>query len=70
MVSHPPIFCDDCASLALAKLDSAPLCASCLYKALKRNAGLGIIEKIEPLEFENITMSCSIEDKRAEHKSD
>lgn len=30
------VFCDNCAALAVAELDRAPLCMSCLLEELKR----------------------------------
>ena len=32
--NKPPIFCDNCSSLALATVDDAPLCAECMMAAL------------------------------------
>ena len=46
-----PIFCDNCAALALAELDSAPLCGECLVKAVKRAGKNPIASRIEPLKF-------------------
>jgi hypothetical protein len=50
---QPPIFCDECASLALAILDSAPLCAKCLEKTLEKGAP-SLRDRIEPLTFESV----------------
>ncbi len=45
-----PIFCDNCATLALAELDSAPLCGACLMRALSQSSH-SLTSKIKPLEF-------------------
>ena len=58
-ISKPPIFCDDCASLALATLDDAPLCAKCLQKILDRNQGK-LMDRIAPLIMETETWCCEI----------
>ena len=51
--SHPPIFCDQCATLALAMLDGAPLCAKCLMAEVEcKDAPL--VNRIEPLRFDYI----------------
>ncbi len=50
-VSRPPIFCDDCATLALATLDDAPLCADCL-QALLDKGDVRLVERIAPLHFD------------------
>ncbi len=44
-----PIFCDNCPTLAFARVDDAPLCEACLMAAIKQNASL----KIEPLQFKD-----------------
>lgn len=31
---RPPVFCDHCANLAVAELDSAPLCTTCLLREI------------------------------------
>lgn len=49
--SQPPIFCDDCASLALAMLDDAPLCAKCLRESLGKAVN-PCDTRIEPLELD------------------
>jgi hypothetical protein len=58
-ISRPPIFCDDCASLAMATLDDAPLCAKCLQAQLNRSDSK-LLHRIEPLHFETGTTSCEI----------
>ena len=50
-INKPPIFCDECASLALATMEDAPLCAQCL-QALLETGGFSIAQKIEPLKFQ------------------
>ncbi|MDJ0765151.1 MAG: hypothetical protein QNJ97_19380 [Myxococcota bacterium] len=44
-----PVFCDNCPTLALAELDDAPLCESCLLNALKGSEDPNILRKIAPL---------------------
>jgi hypothetical protein len=44
-----PVFCDKCPSLALGRLDRAPLCEKCLLEAVGQMDHLGIIEKVMPL---------------------
>lgn len=46
-----PIFCDNCATLAFAELDAAPLCEKCLFSALKRSQNSPSLNRIEPLRF-------------------
>lgn len=46
----PPIFCDNCSSLAVAELDGAPLCIKCLLETLKKGEYNIISEHIAPLE--------------------
>ncbi len=46
----PPIFCDNCSSLAVAELDGAPLCIRCLLETLKRGEYSIISDHIAPLE--------------------
>lgn len=58
-ISRPPVFCDDCASLALATLDDAPLCAKCLQALLSRSEET-MVERIEPLHFESGEHTCTI----------
>ena len=57
-VSYPPIFCEECASLALATLDSVPLCANCLRRALQASADPVANHNIEPLDFECQEQCC------------
>jgi hypothetical protein len=45
----PPVFCDECSSLALAELDGAPLCLACILAALEREAEPALAGRIEPL---------------------
>lgn len=49
-INRPPIFCDQCPKLALAKLDGAPLCSTCLIR--KIDGAPQLIEKIEPFLIE------------------
>ena len=51
-----PIFCDNCPTLAFAILDGAPLCETCLMKAVEHDADL----RIEPLQFKapNMYQGC------------
>ena len=58
-ISKPPIFCDDCASLALATVDDAPLCANCLQARLSRSE-IRATARIEPLQFDDSAMSCNL----------
>jgi hypothetical protein len=44
-----PIFCEHCRVLALANLESVPLCPKCLMTALKESQDPYIICKITPL---------------------
>ena len=46
-----PIFCDNCATLALAVLDGSPLCEHCLMEAVHRSKDREISLKIAPLQF-------------------
>lgn len=52
MMNLPPIFCDNCSCLALAELDDAPLCGSCLINALPKGATVEGI-RVAPLQFWN-----------------
>ncbi len=63
-ISRPPIFCDDCASLALATLDDAPLCAKCLQALLSRSDS-ATLKRIEPLQFDTPPMSCSLGERES-----
>jgi hypothetical protein len=51
-----PIFCDNCSALAMAELDTAPLCEKCLLRAVNRSTDLEIAERIEPLKFNVIPL--------------
>jgi hypothetical protein len=51
-----PIFCDNCPALAMAELDTAPLCEKCLLRAVNRSTDLEIAERIEPLKFNVIPL--------------
>jgi hypothetical protein len=44
-----PVFCEHCRVLALANLESVPLCPSCLMTALKESRDPYLIGKITPL---------------------
>jgi hypothetical protein len=44
-----PIFCEHCRVLALANLESVPLCPNCLMTALKESRDPYILGKITPL---------------------
>ncbi len=46
-----PIFCDNCATLALAELDDAPLCERCLMEAIQGSDDREIALKVTPLRF-------------------
>lgn len=48
---YPPVFCDNCSTLALAKLENAPLCEECLIKSVMSAQQDDITEKITPLFF-------------------
>ena len=50
-INELPIFCDNCATLALAELDDAPLCESCLMDAVNQSADRQIANRIAPLQF-------------------
>lgn len=47
--AHSLQFCDNCSSLALAVMDSAPLCLSCMVEELKKSDDKHLIYKIQPL---------------------
>jgi len=48
----PPVFCDLCLRLAVAELDAAPLCTSCLLGEVGRDGtSTEQIEGIVPLEL-------------------
>ncbi|MCP4677309.1 MAG: hypothetical protein GY854_17705 [Deltaproteobacteria bacterium] len=51
IIKHTPIFCDNCSSLALAELDTAPLCERCLLAAVRESRDLHLIKRIAPLPF-------------------
>ena len=44
-----PIYCDNCRTLAVAKMDGVPLCVGCLICYLGTNSGKQTMEQIEPL---------------------
>jgi hypothetical protein len=46
-----PIFCEQCATLALAILDEAALCEACLMKQVDSHNRVLSAMKIEPLQF-------------------
>ena len=47
---RPPVFCDNCANMALAELDGAPLCFECLTAAQISAAARGEpLGHVEPL---------------------
>ncbi len=56
-INQPPIFCDNCSTLALAELEGAPLCEHCLLDALRDSRDLSFIDGITPLRFQ--TMSAN-----------
>lgn len=62
----PPIFCDNCSSLALATLDDAPLCAECLMAALAVADKQNEAAEILPLQIqvrESLELSISVHSK-------
>ena len=49
---HMPIFCDNCSTLALAELDSSPLCEKCLFELLEKNGNdPKLLGELRPLVF-------------------
>ena len=56
-MSYPPIYCDECATLALATLDGAPLCSKCLLEVV-HNGDPAIIGRIEPLAFDTTSFTA------------
>jgi hypothetical protein len=56
-MSYPPIYCDECATLALATLDGAPLCAKCLLEVVQ-NGDPAVIGHIEPLAFDTTSFTA------------
>ena len=44
-----PIFCEKCRVLALANLDSTPLCPTCLMAEVKSSSDPYVLGKIKPL---------------------
>jgi hypothetical protein len=45
----PPIFCDHCATLAVAELDGAPLCTDCILVELAGDAEATFAGRVTPL---------------------
>jgi hypothetical protein len=62
-----PIFCDNCANLALAKLDDAPFCLRCLLAVIKKSDNPSLIKKTQPLGTSEIEIKGII-DGWASHK--
>ncbi len=58
-----PIFCDHCASLALAELDTAPLCERCLLREVGRTPERQVYDLIGPLS------ETSIQDEYTDHST-
>lgn len=61
-----PIFCDNCATLALAVLDGAPLCEHCLMEAVHLADDREIARRIAPLQFKeprSLTSSFSFQQR-------
>jgi hypothetical protein len=52
--SQVPIFCDNCANLALAELHHSPLCLSCLLSVVKKSKDPSIIRQTQPLGIEGV----------------
>jgi hypothetical protein len=68
MLEHkPPIFCDNCSSLALATVDDAPLCAECMMAALALADQQNEPAEIMPLQIQlrdSIEKSISVLSKK------
>jgi hypothetical protein len=50
---HPPVYCEKCSDFALAVLDGAPLCESCLVEQVHLKDESRSFSRIEPLYFKN-----------------
>ena len=58
-INELPIFCDNCATLALAELDDAPLCENCLMDAVNHSADQKIANKIARASLRLNIKDCS-----------
>jgi hypothetical protein len=61
-INEPPIFCDNCPTLALAELDAAPLCDACLLEAVRSSDDDRIADKIAPLQFRHARIISGMSD--------
>ncbi len=61
----PPVFCDNCSSLALAEADGAPLCAGCLTAFVLAAPSAQMAEQIVPLELKPTPFLHAVDDDPA-----